>query len=731
MATAAVVLIRRFVLADILGLDAPLYLFLFAVAAAAWFGGLKAGLLATALSALAGTYFFIARDGWHINGGDGLRIGIFLISGSAIACVAEAIYRSWDWADRQREALRITLASIGDAVIATDAEGRVTSLNPVAVALTGWTQDAAVGQPLEVVFRIINEQTRQTVENPVKRVLAEGRIVGLANHTLLIAKDSTERPIDDSAAPIRDTEGAIEGVVLIFRDITERRRAERTRLRLAAIVESSDDAIIGKDMDGIIRSWNRGAERLYGYTSEEVVSKPISLLIPPDQPDELPGIVERLKRGERVEHYETERVRKDGQRLDVSLSISPIKDDIGRIIGASAIARDITERKRLYRQLQEADRHKDEFLATLAHELRNPLAPIRNALQILRLAGDKKAAVEQVRTIMERQLQQMVRLVDDLMDVSRITRRKLQLRKERVDLAMIVRHAVETSRPIIESGGHELAVTLPSEPIHVEADEDRLAQVFSNLLNNAAKYTERGGHIWLTVEAARVGDQPSREVVIRLKDTGVGIPADQLPHIFEMFAQVDQSLERSQGGLGIGLTLVKWLTEMHGGTVEAHSEGRGKGSEFIVRLPIVSEQPTQLPSGSAESERKVASGPCKVLIVVDSEDTASSMRTMLLMMGHDVHIARDGIQAMEAAGSYQPDVVLLDLSLPKLSGYEVARIIRQQPGGKDMKLVALTGWGQEEDKRRSTEVRFDYHVLKPVEPAELEALLRRLCPPPA
>ncbi len=441
--------------------------------------------------------------------------------------------------------------------------------------------------------------------------------------------------------------------------------------------------------------------------------------------------MERLKRGERVDHYETTRVRKDGQRFDVSLSISPIKDDGGRVIGASAIARDITERKRLYQQLLEADRRKDEFLATLAHELRNPLAPIRNALQILRLASDNKATVEQVRTIMERQLQQMVRLIDDLMDVSRITRRKLQLRKERVDLATVVRNAVETSRPLIETAGHELTVTLLMESIHVEADEARLAQILSNLLNNAAKYTERGGHIWLTVEAESEGGQPSREVLIRVKDTGIGIPADQLPHIFEMFRQVDYSLERSQGGLGIGLTLVKWLTEMHGGTVEVHSDGPNKGSEFIVRLPIVTEQPTQQPSSSGDGECKVAAGPCKVLIVEDSEDTATSMRTILLMMGHDVRIAHDGIQAVEAAGSYLPDVVLLDLSLPKLSGYEVARQIRQQMWGKNMKLVALTGWGQEEDKRRSQQAGFDQHVTKPLEPAALEELLRKLCPPSA
>ena len=723
-AAAAAVLVRRFLLAKILGPDAPpLYLFLFAVLAAAWYGGLKPGLLATALCTVLGTQFFHSEEGWHSRGiDDRVWSALFVLVGVIISCIVESIHRSRERADRQRESLRVTLNSIGDAVITTDAEGRVTSMNPVAVALTGWTPTEAAGRSLEHIFHIINEWTRQIVENPVKRVLSEGRIVGLANHTILIAKDGTERAIDDSASPIRDADGAIQGVVLIFRDLTERRRAERTRLQLAAIVESSDDAIIGKDMDGIIRSWNRGAERLYGYTAAEVIDKPVSILMPPDHLDDFPILMERLKRGERIEHYETVRVCKDGRRLDVSLCISPIKDENERVVGASKVARDITEVKRLYHKLQEDDRRKDEFLATLAHELRNPLAPIRNALHIIHMAGDNRAAVEQAQTVMERQLLQMVRLIDDLMDVSRITRNKLKLCRERVELASVVRHALETSRPMIEAAGHELTIAMPPEPIYVDADPVRLAQVISNLLNNAAKYTERGGRIWLT--AGRESDR----AVIKVKDTGLGISAEHLSHIFEMFAQVEHSLERSQGGLGIGLTLVKHLTEMHGGTVEAHSEGHNKGSEFIVRLPEAASPPAGPQPSAAQREEKGAAQPCKVLIVDDNEDTVTSMSMMLRILGHDTHVAREGPEALEVASSFLPHVVLLDIALPKMNGYEVARRIRQQSWGKDMKLVALTGWGQEDDIRRSLEAGFDHHLTKPVEPDALADLLKNLCP---
>jgi PAS domain S-box-containing protein len=792
---------------------------------------------------------------------------------------------------KKSEWLRITLSSIGDAVITTDAEGHVASLNPVAVALTGWTEQEAQGRPLDSVFHIINEQSREPAENPATRALREGRIAGLAIHTVLIAKDGTERSIDDSAAPIRDDQGNIIGVVLIFRDVTAAQLSAQAQLRLSAIVESSDDAIISKNLDGIIVSWNKGAERLYGYTAEEVVGKPLSILIPPDHPDELPAIMEQLKRGERIEHFETKRLRKDGSRVDVSVTISPVKRLDGRIIGASKIARDISASKRtdqttrfladasaalaeltdyestlqqvanlavpffadwcavdiqeadgslrrvavtntdpatvrlineldlrypphlrqgygvmevlrtgkpqwvseisdslltdfvqsedhlsllrklrlksyicaplksrskvlgaltfvmaesgriydtnhvraagdlaqravvaienasLIAALKESDRRKDEFLAMLAHELRNPLAPIRNAVQVLRVKGSALPELQWARDVIDRQVQQMTRLIDDLLDVSRITRGKIELRKEQVELAAVVSSAVEASRPLIEKWGHQLIVMIPEEPVYLDADLTRLSQALSNLLNNAAKYTDKGGRIWLTAE--RQNDQ----VLVRVRDTGIGIPTEMLPRIFEMFKQVDRSLERSEGGLGIGLTLVQRLVEMHGGTVDAHSPGLGQGSEFVLRLPLVLEAKRQSLQSVPDRSNSATPVSCRILVVDDNQDSVDSIAILLRAMGNEVHTAHDGLEAVAAVAEFQPDVVLLDLGLPKLNGFDAARSIREQPGGRERVLIALTGWGQEEDRRRSKEAGFDHHLTKPIDFDVLRELL--------
>jgi PAS domain S-box-containing protein len=335
---------------------------------------------------------------------------------------------------KERDRLRVTLASIGDAVITTDTERRITFLNGVAESLTGWTNAEAAGGPLEAVFRIVNEDSRQPVENPALRALQEGVVVGLANQTALIRKDGTERPIDDSAAPVQDGQGHVVGCVLVFRDVTERRRLEKEnadRLRaarqLAAIVESSEDAIVSKSLGGIIQTWNTTAARLFGFTAEQAEGQHISLIIPADRAKEEEEIIARIRAGERVERFDTVRVRSDGQHIPISLTISPIRDETGRIVGASKIARDITDRKQaeeriysLMAELKQADKRKDEFLATLAHELRNPLAPIRNALELMRQAKDDKELIEDARRTMERQMTQMVRLVDDLMDVNRI-----------------------------------------------------------------------------------------------------------------------------------------------------------------------------------------------------------------------------------------------------------------------------------------------------------------------
>ncbi len=376
------------------------------------------------------------------------------------------------------------------------------------------------------------------------------------------------------------------------------------------------------------------------------------------------------------------------------------------------------ENARLYEELRQRDQRKDEFLATLAHELRNPLAPIGNALEILPLAQDDGATSAQARETIERQFQHLVRLVDDLLDISRITRGRIELRKKRVALSEVMQSALESSRPLIESCGHELTVTLPEDPVWLEADATRLAQAIANLLNNAAKYTPKRGHIALTAERA------GESVAIKVRDTGIGIRAELLPQVFDLFAQVDTALERAQGGLGIGLFLVKKLVELHGGSVEAHSAGRGQGAEFIVRLPVASEDRATQGASAEAGARPVAPLPARrVLVVDDNRDAAESLGTLLRMLGHEVYLAFDGLTALEAARRYRPDLVLLDIGLPGMHGYDVAQRIRKQPELREVVLVAVTGWGQEEDRRRAREAGFDHHLTKPLNRTALERLL--------
>lgn len=375
------------------------------------------------------------------------------------------------------------------------------------------------------------------------------------------------------------------------------------------------------------------------------------------------------------------------------------------------------ERLRLIKQLQDADRRKDEFLATLAHELRNPLAPLSNGLHLLKLAGDDPELIEESRGMMERQIGQMVRLIDDLLDLSRISRGKVVLRKERAELMAIVRQAIETARPVIEQRDQELTLSLSGRVIFVDADVTRLSQVFANLLNNAAKYTDRGGRIRLSV------DSDGNEAVVRVRDNGIGIPAEMLPRVFEMFTQVDQSLEKAQGGLGIGLSLVKGLVELHGGAVEASSAGRGAGSEFTVRIPaLAATEPA--PRATSNSDVGATSAKSRILVVDDNRDAAISLAMMLKVMGNDTQLAHDGVEAVEVATNFRPDVVVLDIGMPRMNGYDACRRIREQDWGSSALMIALTGWGQEEDKRRSEEAGFDAHLVKP---ANLAALRELIC----
>jgi CheY-like chemotaxis protein len=397
-----------------------------------------------------------------------------------------------------------------------------------------------------------------------------------------------------------------------------------------------------------------------------------------------------------------------------------VTDEAGRVLFVAATGTDITERRRMEDALREQDRRKDEFLALLAHELRNPLAPLRNGLHVMRLAEDDPGTIAQAREMMERQLAHMVRLIDDLLDVSRINRNKMELRRSRVLLADVISSAVEIARPMIDAAGHELAVSLPPEPVYLDADLTRLAQVFGNLLTNSAKYTRPGGHIRLAAE------RRGRDVVVSVRDDGIGIPAASLRSIFDMFSQVDRSMERTAGGLGIGLALVKGLTEMHGGTVTAESAGVGQGSTFTVRLPAL-ETPAERTADEPQRTQPSAAGPGRrILVVDDNSDSARSMAGLLELLGNEVRTAHDGIAAVAAAEAFRPDVILMDVGMPRLNGYEATRRIREQPWGRSPAIVALTGWGQDGDRVLSREAGCDAHLVKPVDIRDLEELLASL-----
>jgi PAS domain S-box-containing protein len=621
---------------------------------------------------------------------------------------------------REREILEVTLKSIGDAVLVTDLAGRVTFLNAAAERLTGWPLSAARGEPFGKVFHVVNEFSGRPVEDPVAKVLRSGGVVALANHTLLIARDGRRIPIDDSGAPVRLADGELIGIVVVCRDITERKRAEHMRAWLAAIIDSSDDAIASKTLDGIVTSWNRGATGLFGYPPEEIIGKPITTIIPPELHAEEVDILARLRRGERIEHYETVRLAKDGRRINISLTVSPIRGEDGQIMGASKIARDITQRKRNEERLREADRQKDEFLATLAHELRNPLAPICAAAELLRNAKSLAPELRAATAILERQARHMTHLVDDLLDISRITSGRIRLQPEPLDLVELLKAVIESYRQSAETTRHQqITLTLASEPVHVIGDRIRLTQVLSNILHNAVKYTPAGGRIEIALRAEE------REVIVSVRDNGIGIPREMLDHIFEPFAQLDRSYERAEGGLGIGLTLAKRLMELHEGRIEARSEGRGKGTEILIRLPAIGA--TAAVRASAAPRASDLSSGCRVLIADDNHDAAVSLSMLLQSMGHETRVVHDGLEAVEEAERFQPEAVLLDIGMPRLDGYETARRIASRPWAGATQIVAVTGWGQEADRQRAKAAGFHRHLVKPVDLEALTEVLAAAC----
>ena len=738
-------------------------------------------------------------------------------------------------------------------------------------------------------------------QTPMAQAILDG--LSARNEEVIIERpDGSRIAVVVNIDPIRDVSGRIVGAINVFHDTPVLQHTAEADAMLAAIVDSSQDAIVSKTLDGIIQSWNAGAQRIFGYAADEMIGSPITRIIPPELQDEETRILEKIRKGERIEHYDTLRIAKDGRQIPVSLTISPIRDATGAIVGASKVARDISERVRAeealrdserllaaealalaklsyastrlwrshslshgldemlrtviellgadkghvqllndtgevlsivshqgfephfldhfrevsadndsacgralrlreqviiadvesdagyepFRQLardadyravvatplagidgtplgmvsthfrsvhrpadqelrrldlycrqasdfiqrfrleqtlreseealREADRRKDEFLALLAHELRNPLAPIRYALATTQKAGRTADQQRRAEEIIERQVAHMSRLLDDLLDISRITRGTLELKKSRTELTVVIGTAIEAARPILDSKRHTLALDLPKEAVRLEADPVRLAQVFSNLLINAAKYTDRDGEIRLRAV------QEQDRIVVTVRDNGIGIAAEMIPRLFTLFSQAHTALDRSEGGLGVGLALVRGLVALHGGKVEARSDGPGRGSEFIVYLPLGTNAAEPVES-ALEPETARSGTALRILVVDDNKDAADTCSTLLELSGHQLRTAYTGKRAIEIAKIFRPHVVVLDIGLPDANGYEVARRLRAAPWARDVVLVAVTGWGHEDDRRRAYDAGFDHHLTKPLAANALESLV--------
>jgi PAS domain S-box-containing protein len=511
---------------------------------------------------------------------------------------------------------------------------------------------------------------------------------------------------------IKDSPGQGEGPDNI-EDL--RRSEERFRLLVEGV---RDYAIFMLDPDGYVKSWNAGAERIKGYKADEIIGHHFSEFYPEEAINRGWPQYE-LEEARTKGRFEDEgwRIRKDGSSFWANVIITALFDSDGELRGFAKVTRDMTDRKRM-ESLEISERRMLEFLAMLSHELRNPLAPIRNAVYMMHLKDVADPELKWAIDVIDRQAAQLTRLVDDLLEVSRVTSGNITLHKELLDLSAPITRAIEGSRPLIDARRHRLEVILPDEPLMVEGDLTRLTQIMVNLLNNAAKYTPEGGDIQLRVVR--------QETLIRIhvRDTGSGIAQDSLQHIFDLFVQGERTLDRSEGGLGIGLTLVRRLVEMHGGSVTALSGGPGKGSEFIVALPRRIVASTEAAFGDRNNDHEEAKSPgLRVLVVDDNRDAAISMEMFLRAWGYDTRVVHDGQTALEAIQEYHPDVVLLDIGLPGLSGYEVAEQLRQFPDGEKTEVIALTGYGQEEDRQRTQRLGISHHLIKPIDPHQLRELL--------
>jgi PAS domain S-box-containing protein len=616
------------------------------------------------------------------------------------------------------ERFRMMVEGVRDyAIFLLDPSGRVATWNAGAQRIKGYNADEIIGRHFSE-FYPAEARERNWPQRELEEALRLGRF---EDEGWRLRKDGTRFWANVILTPLRDRDGVHRGFSKITRDLTERREQEdrlrQSEERFRLLLEGVEDyAIYLLDPEGRVSSWNYGAQRITGYSADEIVGQSFERFYPPE--DAAAGRPAQELRTATLNRRAEDigwRVRKDGSRFWAEVVVTALHDDEGRLRGFSKVVRDLSERKRI-ENLEEQGRHLTEFLAMLAHELRNPLAPIRNALGIMAISRDLPPQVAWSRDVIERQTTHLTRLVDDLLDVSRITRGKFSMHTDTMDINLAVERALEAARPLIDARKHHLEVEMAPQPLLLSGDMTRVVQVIVNVLNNAAKYTPDGGRIRLTVR------QEGSDAVVRVKDNGIGIPPHMIDQVFDLFAQGERTLARTEGGLGIGLTLARRIVALHGGSITVASAGTGKGAEFTVRLPRLAEYAQHL----LDRNRAVAIGSLQkrsVVVVDDNMDAAESMAMLLRNVGHEVRIEHDGIRALKELTRELPDIVLLDIGLPGLSGYEVAKRLREHPGGQGVRIYAMTGYGQEEDRRRSMQAGFDGHLVKPVIPSDLFALV--------
>jgi PAS domain S-box-containing protein len=633
---------------------------------------------------------------------------------------------------RAAQHLAAIVDSSDDAIVSKDLDGTIRSWNRAAEELFGYRASEVVGKSI----RLIVPADRQGEEDEVLRRVRQGE--GLDHfETVRLRKDGSSIPISLTVSPVRSETGEIIGASKIARDLSRSQRVQRDAQRLAAIVDSSDDAIVSKDLNSIVTSWNAAAEHMFGFSADEMVGKSIRLLIPDDRQQEEDEVLFRIRRGERVEHYETVRRRKDGSLFPVSLTVSPIRTDDGTVIGASKIARDISDRKRADEERQRlltitrnAARMKDEFLATLSHELRTPLNAIVGYLRMMQaglLTGEKQSRAVDIVT---RNATSLTQIVEDVLDVSRIISGKLRLDVQAVELHTIVQDSVETIRPAADAKGIRVDLIADPRTPRVSGDPERFRQILWNLCSNAVKFTERGGRVQIRLERV------NSHVEISVADTGIGIPVAFLPYVFDRFSQADAGIDRARGGLGLGLAICRHLVELQGGRIFVDSDGPGKGSTFRIELPIRVAYPRYQAGERDHPQSPPGSGPIavprldgiRVLVVDDDRDALALIREILEVTGATVVTADSGPDALKKMERTNPDILVADLGMPEMNGFDLIDCVRDSPELRirEIPAAALTAFARSEDRTKALRHGFQLHLAKPIDPSELMAAVAGL-----